>query len=380
MNPHGRIRACGRSRPNPANPSLKNISAEEAWNHEYYRKLRLDMLAGRQNPNCEKCYIEERLGAKSRRHAAHEEQSHLTKGLAAKITDSEGRVKIPPSHIDLRVGNICNLKCVHCWTGNSSKWYEDKPLLDKYENTKYLKISNHWVSEKGDIWRHIRENIKSIRRISFLGGEPFAAPAHGRLLDWLIANNHRHLSLGYVSNGTLLTEDVIRKLSKMRQVSLGLSLDGIHKRAEYMRAPFLWSRMEGILLMLNRLLGGELQPRFRAFFNWTAYSLNIFSLPETYRYCQRLFPRIDFCLGDLVERPRHMSVQNLPARFKQKTAKKLQGLKIPNIDLYLNYMLEGDLWGECGGTLRAYLNDLDRVRGTDWKKTFPEMAGFWPAA
>ena len=67
MNTHGRVRACGRSTPNIDNPSLKNVSIGEAWNSNYYKKLRLDMLNGIKNSNCIKCYKEEDLGGTSKR-------------------------------------------------------------------------------------------------------------------------------------------------------------------------------------------------------------------------------------------------------------------------------------------------------------------------
>ena len=92
---------------------------------------------------------------------------------------------MPPTHIDVRVGNICNLKCIHCWTGNSSKWYEDKNMLDKYENTSSKRPYKEWISEEGDIWKYIRENIDRIDKLSFLGGEPLASKEHNNLLKWL---------------------------------------------------------------------------------------------------------------------------------------------------------------------------------------------------
>ena len=149
MNPFGRIRPCGRSKANPHLPNLSKMSIEKAWNSDFYKQLRKDMLNGVKNSNCEKCHVQEKLEGWSKRQEINENRKFDLDKIRTQ-TNNDGSVDMAPSHIDVRVGNICNLKCVHCWTGNSSKWYEDKILLDKYENTKNYGIDNDWISEKGD--------------------------------------------------------------------------------------------------------------------------------------------------------------------------------------------------------------------------------------
>ena len=369
MTPLGRVRICGKSRPNFKNPHLNDVSIETAWNSDYYRQVRLDMLSGRQNPNCEKCYTQENLKGQSKR--LEENQRFLfSKKEAEKITNSDGSVVIPPRQMDIRVGNICNLKCIHCFPGNSSKWYEDKILLDKYENTKKIKINNRWISDDGEIWTYIKNHIHSIKKLSFLGGEPFASPFHNQFLNWLLDNNHTHLSLRYITNGTLVTKDVIEKLKKFRHINLGVSLDALGERVEFLRFPTHWQKLKTNLMALN-------QSGFDLFFNWTAYNTNIFTLPETYQYCQEHFPNIYFRLADFVINPSHLSIQNLPDFFKKRIVEKLKTIDIHNVSFYLLFMNQKDLWSSHNQILYNYLEDLDRARGTKWKKVLPEIAELW---
>ena len=369
MNTHGRIRICGYSKHNPKNPSLKKLSVQDSWNSSYYRQIRMDMLSGKQNSNCERCHLMERLGGPSKRNQVYETQN-LTKKEAEKITESDGSIKIAPRHIDIRVGNICNLKCIHCWTGNSSKWFEDKLLLDKYENTENIQMNNHWISNEGDIWKYIQTHIQSIKELSFLGGEPFASKPHNQLLDWLTANNHTHLSLNYVTNGTLLTKDIIKKLEKMKSVKLNVSMDDIQERAEFLRYPSKWKLLEKILSQLQ-------YADFSVGFQWTAYNTNIFRLPETYQYCGQKFPNIEFLLCDFVTNPVHMSVQNLPVFFKKQVTEKLESFKPLDLRMYLNFMNAKHIWEQYGQTLYNYLEDLNQARQTNWKNTLPEIADLW---
>jgi hypothetical protein len=80
-------------------------------------------------------------------------------------------------------------------------------------------------------------------------------------------------------------------------------------------------------------------------------------------------------MGDFVESPKHMSLQNLPRPFKEKIVEKIKN--IPNVDFYINYMMDKSLWESHGQVLHNYLNDLDIARKTDWKKTFPEIKNLY---
>ncbi len=370
MNPHGRVKVCGISQANIKNPSLKKTSIEEAWNSDYYKKIRLAMLRGKKTPNCKRCYIQEQLGGLSKR-----AESNLMSGLSERealcLTRADGSVVRPPRHIDLRVGNICNLKCVHCWTGNSSKWHEDSLLLDKYENTQNLPIDNSWISHKGKIWAYIKKHIRQIETLSFLGGEPFASSSHNLFLQWLIENKWTHLYLKYVTNGTLINRNFIEILESFKKVTLGISLDAIGKRVEWLRYPTQWSKLKTNLADLNSSGLDDL------YFNWTAYNTNIFCLPETYKYCLKNFPNISFRLSNFVSQPAHMSIQNLPLFFKEKTARKLEKLKISNLAVYLKFMNQKDLWKDYKFTFYNYLEDLDKARGLNWRAVLPEMANLW---
>lgn len=366
MNPSGRVRACGRSIPNSNNPSLKQMTIGEAWNSDYYKQLRLDMLAGIKNPNCAKCHMEEDLGGVSKR-KTHNKRLFP---IVSTLTNKDGSIDRKPTMIDIRVGNICNLKCIHCWTGNSSKWYQDTLLLDKYENTPNLTIDNDWISEKGSVWNYVRENVDSLKKLNILGGEPFASKEHNLLLDWLVENNKSELDITYVTNATLITPTIVDKLKKFRNVQLGISLDATHEISDFVRFPSKWDELEKIISYIDSV---NIDPsnKFNAYFNYTFYNMNVFHLDKTYAYCKKHFKDIKLRMGDFVESPAHMSIQNLPRPFKEKIAKKIKN--VPGVDFYINYMMAKDTWEELGPTLYNYLNDLDAARNTDWKSIFPEI-------
>lgn len=362
-NPHGTVRACGRSSPVDKTSSLKNTDINTAWNSDYFKKLRLDMLKGEKNPNCKNCHLQESLGGRSKRQDVNTE-FEIDENLLKEITNSEGIVDGKPKYIDLRIGNVCNLKCVHCFTGNSSKWYEDKLLLDKYENTPTIHFDNDWISEKGNVWSWVKNNIDDIVCINVLGGEPFVHKDHLNFLDWCIKNKKTHLHLKFITNGISLTPHYIEKLKKFKKVDLGISLDAVGKTAEFLRFPTDWNRLYSILEIINKQLDN-------AYFNWTCYNLNIYRLPETYEYCQNHFPNIQFRFSDYVTAPAHLSVQNLPNEFKHEIANRVKN--IPESLFYINFMMNDSLWSKKNQIFLTYLNDLDEQRKTNWRDVLPEI-------
>lgn len=364
MSPQGRVRACGKSIPNITNPSLKQVSIESAWNSDYYKNLRLDMLNGVENSNCAKCHLQEKLEGTSKRLQINAD-TNIDLDYLRSITNTDGSITTSPTQIDIRVGNICNLKCVHCWTGNSSKWYEDKLLLGRYENTENIKFDNTWISDKGSVWQYVKDNIDTIESLNILGGEPFASKQHNELLDWLVDHNKTDVSLFYVTNATLLTPSILRKLREFKHVALGISLDDTFARAEFMRFPNNWETLQSIFQYINHYFDS-------AYFNWTCHNLNFYQLADTYKYCADNYGNIKFKLGDFVITPAHMSVQNLPESFKDTIKERVKD--VPNVEFYINYMYAENLWSTHSNTLLNYLNDLDTTRKTDWKTTFPEIA------
>lgn len=355
MNPHGTVRACGRSKAK-LSPSLKHQDISSAWDSEYFQNLRNDMLAGVKNSNCANCYKQETLGGKSKRQEVLEEYNF-------DFVNNKQLI-----HYDIRVGNICNLKCVHCWTGNSSKWYEDKLLLDRYENTQNYKIDNNWITSN-DIWDYLKENIDTIKKLNFLGGEPFASKQHNQFIDWCIENNKTNFILRYITNGTLIDPNTMDKISKFN-LDIGISLDAFGERAEFLRFPNNWNTVKQNLDYINQCTNIEF-----AFFNWTCYNLNFYVLDEVLEYTNINFNNIAFRYSDYVTAPKHLSVQNLPIHFKEQIAKKLKHIK--EAEFYINFMLEDHLWDEHKSTLYSYLTDLDAVRKTNWKKTLPEIAALY---
>lgn len=371
-NTFGRARPCGYSE-HKSDVKLKDSSIEKEWNSEYFREIRRDFLEGKWPKNCRRCEYVENMGGKSKK---FDENLHLypPNEHLISMTAPDGSVPYYPPQIDIRVGTICNLKCIHCGTGASSKWQEDKYMLDKYSNTEKYEINNKWIEQESYIWDSIMENIHQTKRLSFLGGEPFANKQHNKFVDKISDTEYsKDITLFYVTNLTLLTEDMLKKLAKFKSVIMQVSIDVAGTPGEYFRFPIDWDHYTSQLEMLRPY--GRMK-NFLIKFQWTCSNISMFYLPETYDFAAKNFNfAFEFC--NHVEWPIHMSAQNLPTELKREIIQKLNshdfGWSFMKVEFYMKHMMEKDLWPEHGRTLISYLNDLDVSRKTNWRDSFKEM-------
>ena len=375
----GRPRTCGyadQTVVKNAGVKLKDSSVSEEWNNEYFKKIRKDFLAGNWPENCKRCKYVESLEGVSKRMDENGFWFDKYEDLIA-TTDDDGSVPYDPPHIDVRTGMVCNLKCIHCGTGASSKWQEDKALLDKYPNTENYTIDNKWIEQEHEFWNHLRSTWHQTKRYNFLGGESFANKRHNEFLKDLSQTEYaKNVDLQYVTNGTLINKDRLDQLSNFKSIVLRLSVDALERAGEYFRFPIKWDTFTQQLKVIDEYVKDK--PNFDVGVQWTCSNVSMFYLVETYDIIRKEFPNIKFLFCNHVEWPVHMSAQNLPKQLKDVILQKVNNYEFKKRDkedlpFYVNHMLEKDLWAEHGKTFMQYLDDLDIARNINWKYNFEEM-------
>jgi sulfatase maturation enzyme AslB (radical SAM superfamily) len=377
-NTFGRPRTCGyadQSVVKSADVKLKGSTIAEEWNNDYFKSIRKDFLEGKWPENCKRCKYVEELGGSSKRIEENRYHYEPNEHLIAK-TLPDGSVPYYPTNIDIRVGTICNLKCIHCGTGASSKWNEDKAMLNKYPNTEFYDIDNKWIEQDSFIWDNIKENLDQTKRFNFLGGEPFANKEHNKFLKEMSASNYaKDITLSYVSNGTLLTEKTFDQLIKFKSVIIRLSLDAIKEPGEYFRFPIKWDNFKKKLDLMHSY--AELNPNLDIGVQWTCSNVSMFYLTDTYDYIKNNYPLIKFIFGNFVEWPEHMSAKVLPNSTKKIIKEKIEsydfGKYTTKVQFYVTHMFDEDKWKDLGPTFIQYLDDLDAARNISWRESFKDM-------
>jgi len=380
-NPYGRPRPCGYSNQDIVgkNEKIKNSSVSEAWNGEYFKSIRRDFLAGKWPENCSRCKYVEEMGGISKRMDEETDVRAINPDYFDLIdkTNHDGSVPYFPVSIDMRVGTICTLKCIHCGTGCSSKWYEDTELLNKYSNTIKYNTNNKWIEHESFIWDNILKNINYIDRLSFLGGEAFANKQHNNFLKKLSTLPARkRITVHYVTNATLLSEQILQQLSKIKKVEFAISLDAPELAGEFFRFPLNWKKYMKTLNLINEfeLINKSFVPTIQ----WTCSNISMFYLIKSYDLIKNNFSNISFWTCNHVESPLHMSAKVLPMPLKEKLYNDIDNyvfdLQVQKRKkFYIDYMMEEDLWQTEGKIFMNYLDDLSKVRKIDWRVNLKEM-------
>jgi sulfatase maturation enzyme AslB (radical SAM superfamily) len=247
----GAIQACCRSHPIGW---IQDNTLEEIWNGTPMRLIRKEVLNGGRPPECEPCFRLEDQGVESlrQRHIAGkipEARINLyPNAVAAMNEDYTMPFEIPT--MELKLNNLCNLKCRMCHPGDSTSWndwsevkefykgegqvifdiveehnLERKPYLDKFDN------NPNWWNSFGKLLPHFR-------RVEFAGGEPLMDPQHYRILDMLKPYG-TNIEIKYATNGTTLGISKGRTIHEywphFRSVAVNVSIDGIYDVYNYIR-------------------------------------------------------------------------------------------------------------------------------------------------
>ena len=379
--------------------NLRDHTIEEVWNSEQMRQTRLQMLAGEKPASCLKCYQEEHNGIVSKRQwetVVWKERIDVAEVVAKTTTTGHLPVDIP--YFDLRLGNMCQLKCVMCSPHDSSAWIKEWKIQYPKYKTIELQQDQQWDIDfdytwyqKGVFLESMRAQAHNIKELYFAGGEPLLIPEHYKILEFMIAAGAAaNCVLRYNSNGLELPEKLFELWNHFKQVKFNFSVDAMGARNDYIRYPSKW---ENVVANLKRL--DDTPDNIVVNIACAVQLLNVMYVPELVHWKNSMnFKKINLppygagLIGThLVYLPSYLNVRVLPKHLKDKVSanidyfchrqtrnqefvnnpyglKRWQGL--------VQYMNQAD-WSDKIPTLLDYLETTDTQRGTDFRKVFPEL-------
>lgn len=289
--------------------SLNNII-----NSEQFITLRSNMLNGLRSKECRRCYEQENLSLKSLRH------SHNSRwpDVVSEKLDPSGKIQnFQPRYLDIRLNNICNLKCRMCSGYYSSAIAQEEVELFGLERSDRLPIS---ISTRQSIMSELTEYLPNCEEIYFAGGEPLITPEHYQILDNLIACNNTNLKIIYNTNFTNLTyknKNVLDLWKNFSTVEVNASLDAQGAVAEYVRHGSQWHKIENNLEQLKQHCS---HVKFRV--TSTVGLLNVSSLLNLQKQWHQTgkLNINQFSLSVMIGPP-HLTLTCLPLHHKQRLEK-----------------------------------------------------------
>lgn len=282
-------------------------------NNEYLQSIRNTWQRGHWPSSCLYCKEIEDSGGISRRQGSNQWYSD----------NDMYNTNVELVRIDYWTGDLCNLACAICGPNSSSVWKQE---LNYPTESKKTIVNNFWTAV----------DTSQVKYVHFNGGEPLLSKEHVKFLHALPNKNLIHIS--YNTNGTVRPDQELVELwSQYKLVQIDFSIDDIGSRFEYQRYPAKWTEVvENLQWFID-------QAPHNCMFgvNTTISILNNHNLNNLKNWLQENF---------------YVSRFTDPIEHRQQPAAGKLALTSPR-----NLAIE-------------YLDACDTRRGTNWRKTFPELA------
>jgi MoaA/NifB/PqqE/SkfB family radical SAM enzyme len=283
----------------------------------------------------------------------------------------------PLMFLDLKLGNICNLKCRICGSWSSSTF-----AAEEMKHTGNEKGSFHhmmlkqgaWPRENKVFWNEIDEIATQIRYLEFTGGEPFMIKEHFQLLQKLVDTGRAgQVEVHYNTNGTQYPEEGEAVWKHFKHVEIAVSIDDVEQRFEYQRSNAVWSEVVENVERFRQLRSRNANITLQA-----CCTINVFNVYYLETVANWLIQqKFDFIYWNMMHDAYYFSISTLPDVAKAAIAQRLTTAAVPPRVLKefvsaAEFMNRGNSLD--GNLLRMNLRDLDYKRKQNLATVAPEFA------
>ena len=313
--------------------SLLSIISTNEW-----KKLKQQMYANEWPKPCLPCKEREDVTGWSVRKLFSDGSFDVTNWEEEKLT-----------YLEFNGSNICNLSCLHCTPGFSSRWVIDnkkaRAVFDTYEphvqdKIRYFDAVQVYTDDKNGrstkmhlpdpdlVLANLKElDLSNLRTINFKGGEPLLNSETLAILNYLDEQSIlSDVSIIMVSNGTYINQEIIDMFKKCKKITFNLSLDGINELFNYIRyGDAKFEDIEPVIAKLNELSNISIH------FQVAVMNYNIFNLEEIREWAVKMsekykvvYPAAGF--ANCVQHPRYLSLQTLSDGTRTQLVKYFKGL------------------------------------------------------
>ena len=387
--------------------NLNKLTIPEVVNSDYFKQTRVDMLNGKKPSACQHCFKEEENGASSYRTNQNKEWTdklgeELIKDIVSK-TEEDGTIPFNLYSLDLRLGNTCNLKCIMCQPQDSSKWIKDNEFLA--ENTvlgtdvagaktvfrdkvKFYNRDNYEWYKKTEFIDAVLKQSKFLNHIIIAGGEPlFIKEQKDLIINLVKSGDAKNISISYHTNGTIYDSELIELWAEFKHVNLYFSLDSYKEINRYLRYPSMFDLIQTNLQKFDMNCPINVDMDILT----TVSNMSLFYIPEFMKWISdQNFTRITYkdstdygpgwVFSGVVHYPEFLNPKVLPLKVKKaitfKVLRHIDEYKdtiiFDNLKAFVDMMNSEDLSFRLP-ELKEYLENLDKLRKTDYKETFEEL-------
>ena len=161
------------------------------------------------------------------------------------------------------LSEVCNLKCKHCYQENH------KPIQLKYDEL--LIILNQY--------RELLNKLNVKGHINLTGGEPLCCPFFFKILDEFKKDEDLY-SFSILTNGTLINDEIAKKISEYNPEYVQVSLEGNKKTNDYIRGKGVYKKVASAIKCLKKY-------NIFTSISFTATKLNYKEFPKVVKYAEK---------------------------------------------------------------------------------------------
>ena len=345
---------------------------ENIWNGEYMLNVRANMLAGKFVKECSRCYEHEEKGLQSSRQWANENYK-------------QPLLHSNPTHLELRLGNHCNLKCNSCWSVSSDNIYKDRKKIVANEKLPQW-LSDQWNHEIKSVEAHdwqwyetqefrdfVDQVAPTLERLYMTGGEPTLIQANQYVLDKLVEAGNTKCHVAWTTNMTTWPKGFYDKLDFFDTSEVQMSIDGYGEHNMYIRYPTDWNKVEENFAKAMTL---PEKVQLKIYFVYQAW--NVFDVDRLIRWLEsRQTRRVDF-VPIFLEHPDQLHSCVWPREIQHKVIGKLFTLETTMhkdpVQRIINYTQNTNKYSaENINRMKQFIAINDKYRKHKFADIFPTL-------
>lgn len=340
-------------------------------NSDNFKTIRKKMINGEFPSECKTCYFYEKESVYSKRMESNSKFEHLIDEIHQNINEDGSLKKLNYKYIELRLGTVCNLKCVTCNPFSSNRWNEDVGIFKDTEfESNYFKcdIRTEWYRDT-KFYDNLLNHCEGLEEIWINGGEPTLIKEHAYFLQKLIDNGKsKNINLHYSINVTSVPDKFIEIWEQFKHVRLHLSIDDLFERNDYIRYGANW----GITLKnFEKVL--KYKDVFQIEVCQTVSVLNVYNIDEF----KRFFNEYGVIIAhNYVHHPSFLHVSYIPDEMKNHILSNIKNLREDEV-IRLKSELNRDIDENETNKFFEFIKLLDAKRNVnigvslkEWEKYF----------
>lgn len=377
--PIGTVRPCCLARNETVDDAgekyrLGATSLSEIQDSTHMKELRQNFLDGVRTSDCSRCWAEEDAGRTSKRMHTLDRLKHI-------VTDDHWTTAAKSLvFLDLKLGNICNLKCRICGSWSSSTYAveditNDIGNPDRKNTFAYTMLKEgRWPRENTDFWQDLEQHIGDIRYLEFTGGEPFMIQEHFDLLESLVKSGlAKNVEIHYNTNGTIYPQQAEDIWRHFKHVEIAFSIDDVSARFEYQRSGADWKEVNDHIRLFREMRSRN--PNMRLQVCTTVSVFNVMYLDEVATWIDQ--QKFNFVYWNILHDPPEFCIATLPESVKSIVEHRLlSGSFSPSnrreINNIVGFMQQGV--STNGQRLIASIKHIDHRRQESLRDVAPELA------